>query len=65
MYLLSVFPQLKCQAGDYQNPYQERLLTDLGIVIKIYDYWINPIDNNKELILLPLSEEILSVGGPG
>ena len=65
MYLLSVFPQLKCQAEDYQNPHQERLLTDLGIVIKIYDYWISPIDNNKELILLPLSEEILSVGGPG
>ena len=57
--------QLKCQAEDYQNPHQERLLTDLGIVIKIYDYWISPIDNNKELILLPLSEEILSVGGPG
>ena len=65
MYLSSVFPQLKCQVEDYQNPHQERLLTDLGIVIKIYDYWISPIDNNKELILLPLSEEILSVGGPG
>ena len=47
MYLSSVFPQLKCQAEDYQNPYQERLLTDLGIVIQIYDYWISPIDNNK------------------
>ena len=47
MYLSSVFPQLKCQAEDYQNPHQERLLTDLGIVIQIYDYWISPIDNNK------------------